>query len=160
MTFCYYERRLQSSTDKQRTGLSGLPAHIASTRSAWLRRAMVINSLRLKSHLVAPLIALWRRCVASVLVGMMTSGRAAPYAFVGMWAWGTIAKIGGEALANERLILVPVVAVIHGLVFSVIVTLGRLALPRLREPELGGNVLLVATILYGLLLALAFPLTE
>ena len=34
-----------------------------------------------------------------------------------MWGWGIVAKLEGETLANERSVLVPFIALIHGLVF-------------------------------------------
>jgi hypothetical protein len=118
-----------------------------------------MTSISIKPYLRIALIAFCGGAVASFLTGMMTSGLAASYAFVGMWAWGLVAKLGGEALANERLVLVPLVAVIHGLIFSLIVVIGRLTFPKLGKAEWGGNVPLVATIVYGVLLAFAFPVT-
>jgi hypothetical protein len=48
---------------------------------------------------------------------------------------------------------------VHGILLSVVVTLGRLVFPKLRETELGGNVMLAATVVYGILLTIAFPVT-
>lgn len=121
-------------------------------------RISMTSERPLPPYLRTALIAFCAGAVASIVAGLMTSGLAASYAFVAMWTWGILARLGGEPLADDRLVLMTVVAAIHGMIFSVIVTLGRLAFPKLREPEWGGNVLLLATVVYGVLLAIAFPL--
>lgn len=118
-----------------------------------------MSTIALRSHLRIALIAFSGGAIASFLVGIMTSGLAAAYSLVGMWVWGIVAKLGGEALANQRWLVVSIIAVVHGLAFAVMVTAGRMAFPRLCEAEWGGNMLLVALIAYGLLLAFAFPAT-
>ena len=125
-----------------------------------LRSFPSLSSISLKPYLRLALIAFCRGAVASFLAGIITSGVAAAYALVGMCVWEIVARLGGAALANDRLVLVTVIALVHGLIFSTIVTLGRLAFPKLREAEWGGNVLLVATVVYGVLLAFAFPLKD
>ena len=87
----------------------------------------------------------------------MTSGVAAAYALVGMWVWEIVMRLGG---ANDRMLLIAAIALIHGLIFSIIVCLGRLAFPRLRDDVWGGNALLAATVVYAILLAFAFPLKD
>lgn len=113
--------------------------------------------ISLKAYLRVGIISFGAGAVASFLAGMMTSGLAAAYAIVSMWTWGVVSKIGGEALANEGWVVVSLTALIHGFVFSLIAIFGRLAFPRLRQGEWSGNVLLLATVVYGVLLAFAFP---
>ena len=114
----------------------------------------------LKSYLRVGIISFGTGAIASFLAGMMTSGIAAAYLLVGMWVWGIIARLGGAALANDRMVLVPAIALIHGLVFSIIVSVGRLIFPKLRDAVWGGNALLIASIVYGVLLAFAFPFKD
>lgn len=116
--------------------------------------------ISLKPYLRVGIISFGAGAVASLLAGMMTSGIAAAYALVGMWVWGTVMRLGGAAWANDPTVLVPAIALIHGLVFSVIVSLGRLVFPKLRDAVWGGNALLMATIVYAGLLAFAFPLKD
>lgn len=97
--------------------------------------------------------------VASFPAGMMTSGLAVAYAVVAMWTWDLGSKVGGNALANERWIVVPCTALIHGFAFSIITILGQIALPRLLKDKWGENLLLLAIVLNGILLAVAFPVT-
>jgi hypothetical protein len=95
----------------------------------------------------------------SFLAGVFTSGLAAAYAFVAMLVWNILARSGGESLANQRWLVVTFSALVHGLLFAGFVTLAGLAFPRLKETQLGGNLLLVGALAYGVLLAFAFPVT-
>jgi hypothetical protein len=113
-----------------------------------------------RRHLRIVLIAFGAGVIASLLAGTMTSGLAAAYALVTLWVWGIVAKLGGEALANHGWLLVLLTAAIHGVIFAGAILLARLTLPRrLKEGELGGNLFLVAVVLYGLLLSVMFLTT-
>ena len=125
-----------------------------------LRRFPPVSSISVEPYLWIALIAFCGGAIASFLAGMMTRGIAAAYALVGMRVWGIAARLGGAALANDRLVLVTAIALVLGLIFSIIVTLGGLAFPKLRKAEWGRNVLLIATITYGVWLAFAFPLKD
>jgi hypothetical protein len=114
----------------------------------------------LKPYLRVGIISFGAGAVASFLAGMTTSGVAAAYLLVGLWVWEVIMRLGGAALANDRVVLVLAIALIHGLVFSIIVSLGRLVFPKLRDTVWGGNALLMAAIVYAVLLAFAFPLKD
>ena len=97
--------------------------------------------------------------VVSFLAGMFTSGLAAGYAFIAMLSWNVVSRLGSDALANNRLLIMTLTAVVHGLLFAGIVILGRGVFPRVKENRLGGNLFLVGAVAYGVLLAFAFPLT-
>ena len=96
--------------------------------------------------------------LASLIAGVFTSGLAAGYVVVATTVWGAIAKVGGESLANNRWLLVPLTAAAHGLIFTGLVMLVYLFFPRLRRGELGGNLLLAGVVLYVVLLSVLFPL--
>lgn len=97
--------------------------------------------------------------MASFVAGRLTSGLAAGYYFVGMLVWDVIARLAGTRVADEELVILTLTALVHGLFFAIIVMIARLLFPRVRE-ELGGNLLLVAAVAYGILLAVAFPVRE
>lgn len=98
--------------------------------------------------------------LASFLAGKLTSGLATPYAFVALLSWHILSRLGSGTLANESFFVMALTALMHGLLFAIIVVLARRIFPRLKENELGGNVLLVAAFLYWVLLAFAFPVSE
>jgi hypothetical protein len=98
--------------------------------------------------------------VMSFLARTLTSGLAAAYVVVAMPIWGIVAKLGGDALANERWVIVLMTAVVHGLLLAGIIMSARLVFPRLRNTELGGNLFLVAAVLYGVLLSMVFLVKE
>lgn len=119
----------------------------------------MIQSRDSKDHLRTAVIAFGAGALASLISGTMTSGLAAAYALVSIWVWGIVARFGGDTLANERWLLVLLTAVPHGLIFAMVIVLGRVAAPKLKESEMGGNLFLVAAVLYGLLLSVLFPVT-
>jgi hypothetical protein len=77
-----------------------------------------------------------------------------------LFSGNILSRLGSDALANEILFVMALTAVVHGIVFVIIVLLARRIFPRLKENELGGNMFLVGGFLYFLLLAAAFPLKE
>jgi hypothetical protein len=95
----------------------------------------------------------------SFLAGMFTSGLAAGYAFVAMLSWNIVSRLASEALASNRLLIMTLTALVHGLLFAGIVILAGVAFPRLKENRIGGNLFLVSALAYGALLAFAFPVT-
>lgn len=106
------------------------------------------------------LISFGAGALASFLAGRLTSGLAAGYYFVGMLVWDVVARLAGTRVADERLVILTLTALVHGLFFAIIVMIARLLFPRVREEELGGNLLLVGAVVYGILLAVAFPVRE
>jgi len=97
--------------------------------------------------------------LVSFLVGTLTSGLAAGYAFTAMLSWNIVSRFGSEALASRRLLIMTLTALVHGLLFAGIVVLARAIFPRIRENRLGGNLFLLGAVVYGVLLAFAFPVT-
>ena len=95
--------------------------------------------------------------IVSILSGCFTGGVAAAYAFVALWVWWIVAKVGTETLANQRWLIMSFTACVHGLLFLSLVAIMRSAFPQLEKTRFRIAIFLGGVLFYGLVLSFAFP---